>query len=131
MSDKDTAELVSYGSPPPGLFSLPRAASRYGLPDGYEKAHLVFESAEHDFKAGKHAQAAKKFISAAEQVKAPDAPTTYSSQFAKMRAAAYQNAAIAFGLAGLAAEGKKALAAAKKHDAENANELDALAASLK
>lgn len=112
--------------PAPELFSLPVAASRYGLPKEYEKATETFAAAEADYAAGKHAQAATKFMTVAELVKAPTPRTTYSEAFAKMRGVAYQDAAIAFEQAGKRAEGAKALTAALKADPENKDVLKKL-----
>ncbi|MFT3842173.1 MAG: hypothetical protein QM723_34600 [Myxococcaceae bacterium] len=115
----------------PPLFELPLARSRWGLPPAYEKAHAAFESAQHDYQAGKHAQAAPKFMAVADLLKAPKEETTYSAAFAKMRAAAYQDAAIAYGFSGRAMDGKKALERASDLDADNASLLRSLAKGLK
>ena len=114
----------------PVLYNLPLARSRYGLPDGYQQAHQLFADGEDDYAQGKHAEAAKKFMQVATLVKAPEQKTTYSGQFAKMRAAAYRDAALAFDLSGHSAEGKRALESAAKADADNASLLRTLAKGL-
>jgi hypothetical protein len=114
----------------PVLHHLPLARSRYGLPDDYLKAHQLFADGEADYANGKHVDAAKKFMQVAQLVKAPAKKTTYSDQFAKMRVAAYKDAALAFDVGGKGAEGKKALEGAAKTDADNATLLKSLAKSL-
>ncbi len=110
----------------PVLYELPLASSRFGLPDEYGKALALFDEAKREYESGKAAKAAKKFIDVADLLKAPKQETTYSGSFAKMRAIAYQDAAIAYGEAGEAAERKKALSAALKKDPENQATLKAL-----
>lgn len=112
--------------PAPELYNLPMASSRYGLPDEYDKAHVLFAEARADYEKGKAAKAAPKFMQVAELVKAPKKETTYSAAFAKMRAAAYKDAALSFEQAGERVEGKKALNAALKQDPENKETLTAL-----
>ncbi|MFT3842175.1 MAG: hypothetical protein QM723_34610 [Myxococcaceae bacterium] len=114
----------------PELYQLPLARSRYGLPASYDKAQELFAEAEEAYAAARHAEAAKKFIQVAALVKAPEPKTTYSESFAKMRSAAYRDAALAFDLAGQAAEGKRALETAAKADADNAALLHTLAKEL-
>jgi len=134
VSDKKgttTMELISVQPIAPPLFELPLARSRFGLPPAYEKAQAAFESAQHDYEAGKHAQAAPKFMAVADLLKAPREATTYSAAFAKMRATAYHDAAIAYGLSGRAVDGKKVLERASDLDSDNAALLRALAKGLK
>ena len=106
--------------PRPELYVMPRAASRYELPEGYEDAVALFNEASRDYQAKKPEKAAPKFIKVAELLKAPKSKTTYSTQFAKMRAASYRDAAITFGEAGKKSDGKKALQGAIASDPENA-----------
>lgn len=123
-------EPTLFEGPRPELYAMPLAASRYGLPDGYEKACALFDEASRDYEAKKPEKAAPKFIKVAELLKAPARATTYSEQFAKMRTSAYRDAAIAFEQAGKKAEGRRALGAAVANDPENAPLLKTLAARL-
>lgn len=114
----------------PVLFALPFASSRFGLPEAYNQAHDLFAEAERDFAKGQPGKAAPKFLQVAQLVAAPKQATTYSPQFAQMRAACYRDAALAFQQADDAEAGKKALTSAMKSDAENADLLKKLIAEL-
>ncbi|MBS1148362.1 MAG: hypothetical protein H6Q89_60 [Myxococcaceae bacterium] len=123
----DTVEPISnMKGPAPELYTLPLATSRFGLPESYEKAHELFAAAKKDYEDGKPEKAAPKFMTVAELVKAPSPPTNYSAAFAKMRATAYKDAAIAFEQAGDRPGCRKALTAALKADPENSDTLKAL-----
>lgn len=131
MTREETEMEFTYPQPViPELYQLPLARSRYGLPEGYDQAHELFSGGEDDYASGRHQEAAKKFMQVAALVKAPPQKTTYSDQFAKMRAAAYRDAALAFDLSGHGADGKRALESAAKADADNAALLQTLAKDL-
>lgn len=110
--------ILAVGGSTPVLYTLPLAASRFGLPSEYGKALALFDEAKKDYEHGKPGKAAPKFIDVAKLL-TTKTETTYSASFAQMRAIAYQDAALAYGLAGDAAEKKKALTAALKKDPEN------------
>ncbi len=118
--------IANMKGPGPELYMLPVVASRYALPDAYEKARAGFAAAQKDYEEGNPGKAGPKFMAVAQLVKAPSPKTTYSEQFAKMRGIAYQDAAIAFEQAGQRAEGRKALTAALQADPENAEVLKKL-----
>jgi tetratricopeptide (TPR) repeat protein len=112
--------------PAPELYVMPLVTSRYKLPDEYGKAQATFDDAKKLYEAGKPDQAAPLFIKVAELVKAPKPETTYSESFAKMRAVAYEDAAIAYREAGDAKGLEAALNKALKNDPENAATLKKL-----
>src|SRR5262245_48586182 len=114
----------------PGLFDLPFARSRWGLPEEYVLARATFAAAEMDYHSGKADQAAAGCLEVARLVKSPKVETTYSEQFAKMREAAYRDAALAFAQAHDQGGAKKALRAALKADPENKETLEKLLAKL-
>lgn len=126
-----SVEITPVTPPGPELYNLPMASSRFGLPPGYEKAHQTFEDARAEYEARRFARAAPLFMKVAELVAAPEPKTTYASQFAKMRAAAYEDAALAFGQAEQKAEAKKAFTTALAKDTENSALLQKLIAKQK
>ncbi len=123
-------QATTHEGPRAELFLMPRASSRYGLPEGYEEAVALFDEATGDYQKKKAEKAAPKFLKVAELLKAPQPRTTYSDAFAKMRAASYRDAAIAFNEAKQKAAGKKALTAAAAKDPENAALLKELSSRL-
>lgn len=126
-----TVQTTHYEAPRPELYMMPLAASRYGLPDGYSEACALFDEATQDYEAKKPEKAAPKFVKVAQLLEAPKPRTTYSDQFAKMRAASYKDAAIAFEQAGKKADGRKAFTAATAADPDNAELLEQLTAKLR
>ena len=130
MEPMESIELPQVHGALPELYELPLAASRFGLPADYERAHEVFAEAQEAWDAGRFSDAATQFLAVSALVKEPSPRTTYASQFAQMRLAAYKDAALAFKQAGAREAGRTALAQAREADAENRAGLDALLASL-
>lgn len=120
----------THSAPPPELFLMPQATSRFGMPQEYEQAKQTFEDAKKLYESGKPEKAAPLFLKVAELVKPPKQETNYTEAFAKMRGVAYRDASLAFWLAGDKAGAKKALTAVQKTDKENADLLKKLIGEL-
>ncbi len=113
---------------PPDLCALPYAASRDELPTRHDQARARFRVASEAYEAGKMAQAAKQFLEVAELLSAP-AEAALATSFARMRAAAYRNASMAFVFVRDEAGRKRAFTALMKKDRENAALLEELLGS--
>lgn len=111
---------------PPDLCALPYAASRDELPTRNDQARARFRVASEAYEAGKMAQAAKQFLEVAELLSGPAETTALATSFARMRAAAYRNASMAFVFVRDEAGRKRAFTALMKKDGENAALLEEL-----
>lgn len=109
-----------YQPTPPDLCALPYAASRDALPTRHDQARALFREAKTAYERGEVAQAAKQFLEVAALLTAPDEPTQFSESFARMRAAAYRNASMAFVFVRDEDGRKRAFTALAKKDPENA-----------
>ena len=107
-----------YQPTPPELCALPYAAARDQLPTRHDQARALFRKAKEAYESGKVGPAAKQFLEVAELLTAPDA--AFAESFAKMRAAAYRNASMAFVFARDGETRKRAFQALIKSDPQNA-----------
>jgi hypothetical protein len=136
------AFTLSFGDPPtvqphapvapeaPNLYLMPKVTSRFGMPAEYAEAQQTFEDAQKLYESGKPEKAAPLFLKVAELVKPPKKETNYTESFTKMRGIAYQDATLAFKLAGDKQAAKAALTAAQKNDPANAALLKKLIGEL-
>lgn len=112
----------------PTLLRLHTVHGPFALPSSAAHGVTAFHEAVDDYDLGRALEAARGFMRAASLFIAERAE--YGEALEKQASIAYENAALAFELAGARDEGAKALAHARVRDDANGALLDALAARL-
>jgi hypothetical protein len=129
MTASDETRLPEPALGTPVLYELVRPATSWPVPAAFDAAEAAFARAQAAYEAGDTRQAARLFMTVAATLQRDQGQPGWEG-FAANRRLAYQNAVLAWSVAGAHDEARQALTAAAADDPICADAIDHLLARL-